>query len=56
MQALISLAVCGQLLGSLLLDHFGVLGAALLADPVRLLGAVLVAGGAVLVLKPWQGG
>jgi transporter family-2 protein len=54
--ALISLAVCGQLLGSLLLDHFGVLGAARPADPLRILGAVLVGVGALLVLKPWQAG
>jgi transporter family-2 protein len=53
--ALISLAVCGQLLGSLLLDHYGVLGAVRPADPLRVLGAVLVAAGALLVLKPWQG-
>jgi bacterial/archaeal transporter family-2 protein len=54
--ALISLAVFGQLLGSLLLDHFGVLGQARPADPVRIAGAVLVGVGALLVLRPWQQG
>lgn len=53
--ALISLAVCGQLVGSLLFDHFGVLGQLRPADGTRLIGALLVGLGALLVLKPWQG-
>lgn len=51
---LICLVVSGQLIGSLLFDHFGVLGPVRPADAWRLLGAVLVAVGAVLVLRPVQ--
>ena len=51
---LICLVVSGQLVGSLLFDHFGVLGQVRPADAWRLLGAVLVAVGAVLVLRPVQ--
>lgn len=49
---LICLVVSGQLIGSLLFDHFGVLGPVRQADTWRLLGAVLVAVGAVMVLRP----
>lgn len=49
---LICLVVSGQLIGSLLFDHFGVLGPERPADGWRVLGAVLVALGAVLVLRP----
>lgn len=49
---LICLIVFGQLLGSLAFDHFGVLGAVRPADAWRVLGALLVAIGAVLVLRP----
>jgi len=51
---LICLVVSGQLIGSLLFDHFGVLGPVRPADAWRILGAVLVAVGAVLVLRPDQ--
>lgn len=51
---LICLVVTGQLIGSLLFDHFGVLGPERPADGWRLLGAALVAVGAVLVLRPDQ--
>lgn len=51
---LICLVVFGQMIGALLLDHFGVLGHARAADPLRILGAVLVAAGALLVVKPWD--
>lgn len=54
--ALICLVVFGQLAGSLLLDHFGVLHPRQPADPLRILGVVLVAAGALLVVKPWQQG
>lgn len=54
--ALICLIVLGQLLGSLLLDHFGVLGAQRPADALRIVGAVLVIIGAALVVRPWQPG
>ena len=53
---LICLVVSGQLIGSLLFEHFGVLGPVRPADGWRLLGAVLVAIGAVLVLRPGQPG
>ena len=51
---MICLIVCGQLVGSLLLDHLGVLAQPRPVDPVRLGGAVLVAVGALLVVRPWQ--
>ncbi|WP_101926950.1 MULTISPECIES: DMT family transporter [Luteimonas] len=53
---LICLIVFGQLTGSLLLDHFGVLAQARPVDATRLAGAVLVCIGALLVVRPWQGG
>jgi len=52
--ALICLAVFGQLVGSLLLDHFGVLHAPKPADAMRIAGAALVAVGALMVVRPWQ--
>lgn len=51
--ALISLVVLGQLAGSLLLDHFGVLHPARPIDGLKLLGVALVAVGALLVVRPW---
>lgn len=51
---LICAVVFGQVAGSLLLDHFGVLHARQPADPMRLLGALLVVVGALLVVKPWK--
>lgn len=53
--ALICLVVFGQIVGSLLLDQFGVLHARQPIDAVKLGGAALVLVGAVLVVKPWQG-
>jgi len=52
--SLICLVVFGQLLGSLLLDHYGVLHVRQPIDSTRVAGAVLVAIGALLVVKPWQ--
>lgn len=52
--ALICLVVLGQVLASLLLDHFGVLHERRPIDAMRLVGALLVGGGALLVVKPWQ--
>lgn len=52
---LICLVVFGQLLGSLLLDHYGVLHARQPIDATRVFGALLVIGGALLVVRPWQG-
>jgi transporter family-2 protein len=54
--SLICLVVFGQMAGSLLLDHFGVLHSRQPADALRVLGVVLVAVGALLVVKPWQQG
>jgi len=52
--ALMCLVVLGQLVGSLLVDHYGVLNARQPIDLLRGVGVVLVAGGALLVVKPWQ--
>ncbi len=52
--AMICLVVLGQVVASLLLDHFGVLGAQRPADLVRVLGALLVIIGAALVVRPWH--
>lgn len=52
--ALISTVVLGQILGSLLLDHYGVLNVPRPVDAVRIVGAVLVAVGALMVVRPWQ--
>ncbi|WP_407351801.1 DMT family transporter [Luteimonas sp. R10] len=54
--ALICLIVFGQVAGSLLFDHFGVLNATRPVDAWRLLGATLVAVGAVLVVRPAAAG
>ncbi|NZA26633.1 DMT family transporter [Luteimonas sp. SJ-92] len=54
--ALICLVVFGQVAGSLLFDHYGVLNAARPVDPWRLAGAVLVALGAAMVVRPGQAG
>lgn len=54
--ALICLVVGGQLAGSLLLDHFGVLQARQPVDAMRVLGMLLVAVGMLLVVRPWQQG
>ncbi len=52
--ALVCLVVFGQLVGSLLLDHFGVLHARTPIDATRVAGMLLVAAGAALVVRPWQ--
>ena len=52
--ALICLVVLGQVVASLLLDHFGVLGPQRPADIARVCGAALVVAGAALVVRPWQ--
>ena len=51
---LVCLVVAGQMVGSLLFDHFGVLGDVRPVDAGRVLGAVLVVVGVVLVLRPVQ--
>lgn len=52
--AMICLVVLGQVLGSLALDHYGVLGAQRPIDGLRVLGGLLVIVGAALVVRPWQ--
>lgn len=52
--ALICLLILGQVIGSMLLDHFGVLNARQPIDLLRVTGALLVVAGAVLVVRPWQ--
>jgi len=52
--AMICLVVFGQVAGSLLLDHFGVLHERQPIDMLRVFGALLVIAGALLVVKPWQ--
>jgi bacterial/archaeal transporter family-2 protein len=48
--AFVALLVAGQMLSSLVFDHYGLLGIAPRpADPARLLGAVLLVGGVVLI-------
>lgn len=52
--SLICVVVFGQVMGSLLLDHFGVLHARQPIDALRVVGALLVVAGALLVVRPWQ--
>lgn len=52
--SLICVVVLGQVAGSMLLDHFGVLQARQPVDGMRVLGALLVIAGALLVVKPWK--
>jgi bacterial/archaeal transporter family-2 protein len=48
--AFVALLVAGQMISSLIFDHYGLLGIAPRpADPSRLLGAVLLVGGVVLI-------
>lgn len=53
---LICLIVFGQVAGSMLVDHFGVLSQPRPVDLARLAGAALVCIGALLVVRPWQPG
>ncbi|MBJ6979859.1 MULTISPECIES: DMT family transporter [unclassified Luteimonas] len=50
----ICLAVLGQVVASLALDHFGVLQAQRPADWTRIAGATLVLLGVLLVAAPWR--
>ena len=52
--SLICLVVAGQLVGSVVLDHYGVLHARQPVESLRIVGLLLVVAGAVLVVKPWQ--
>ncbi|ASR44718.1 hypothetical protein BEN78_16435 [Xanthomonas citri pv. mangiferaeindicae] len=51
---MICLIVAGQLVGSLLVDHFGVLSQPRPIDAMRVFGALLVGVGALLVVRPWR--
>jgi bacterial/archaeal transporter family-2 protein len=51
---LICLVVLGQLIGSLVLDHYGVLHARQPIDATRVFGTLLVVAGVLLVVRPWQ--
>lgn len=53
--ALICLVIFGQIVASLLLDHYGVLSSERPIDALRIGGAALVLIGALLVVQPWQG-
>jgi bacterial/archaeal transporter family-2 protein len=53
--ALTCLIVLGQVVASLLLDHYGVLASPRPADLARVSGVALVLAGVVLVVQPWQG-
>ncbi len=50
----VALVVLGQMIGSLILDHFGILHPAQPATATRLLGVILVMAGMLLVLQPWR--
>jgi transporter family-2 protein len=50
----VSLIVLGQMIGSLILDHFGILHPAQPANATRVLGVILVMAGMLLVLQPWR--
>lgn len=49
---MISLAVAGQMFGSILLDHFGVLQAPDPVSPAKAIGAILLVVGTWLILRP----
>jgi transporter family-2 protein len=51
---MISIIIAGQLIASILLDHYGVLHAAQPITAMRVLGAVLLLAGAYLILRPGQ--
>ena len=48
--AMISLVILGQMTASLLLDHFGVLSAGSPVTPARFAGALMLFGGAMLIV------
>lgn len=52
--SLICLVVFGQLAGSLVLDHLGVLHARQPVDLLKLAGVALVGAGMLLVVRPWE--
>jgi bacterial/archaeal transporter family-2 protein len=50
----VALIVLGQMIGSLILDHFGILHPAQPANATRVFGVLLVMAGMLLVLQPWR--
>ncbi len=50
----VAVAVLGQMVGALLLDHYGILHPAQPANLVRISGVLLVMAGMLLVLQPWR--
>lgn len=50
----VAVAVLGQMVGALLLDHYGILHPAQPANAVRVIGVLLVMAGMLLVLQPWR--
>jgi len=50
----VALIVLGQMIGSLVLDHFGILHPAQPANATRVFGVLLVTAGMLLVLQPWR--
>ncbi len=50
----VALVVLGQMIGSLIVDHYGVLHAAQPVNAGRIFGVVLVIAGMLLVLQPWR--
>lgn len=46
---MLSLAIAGQIIMAVLLDHFGVFGSVHMINPVRAIGVVLLIGGVYLV-------
>lgn len=50
----VALVVLGQMIGSLILDHFGILHPAQPANATRVFGVLLVMAGMLLVLQPWR--
>lgn len=50
----VALAVLGQMIGSLVLDHYGILHPAQPVNAVRIAGVLLVIVGMLLVLQPWK--
>jgi transporter family-2 protein len=51
---MVALVVAGQMIGALLLDHYGVLQAPQLVTPGRVLGAAMVLAGVFMVMQPWK--
>jgi bacterial/archaeal transporter family-2 protein len=51
---MVALVVAGQMIGSVLMDHFGILQPVQPVTLQKLLGAVFLLAGVVLILRPWH--